>query len=223
MKELSKKEDIATVYKAQMFQEFARVGKTLSSPKRIELLYLLMHGKKSVETLSKASGCTVANTSKHLQVLKEARLVETQKQGTFVFYQLASNQVADLIYQIQLVSQTQLAEVQLGTARLHQAQNVTRLGLDQLDQVLSKGALLIDLRPTDEYQAGHIKAAMSLPMADIETYDMKFMSDKTLVLYCRGQVCANADLAAAYFQSLGKKTYSLDATYYDWVKFQEQN
>jgi rhodanese-related sulfurtransferase len=178
-------------FKDALYGQFARVGHALSSPKRIELLDLLRQSEKTVETLAGACGMPVKNTSAHLRVLRQVRLVETRKEGTSVFYRLADESVAPLLHALQSLAHTRLAEVE----------HLTRLYLDNRDalqpvtlaelrrRLRSGSATVIDVRPRAEYEAGHIPGAISMPVDELPRHLKTLSRGREIIAYCRGPYC----------------------------------
>lgn len=214
--------DIVSTFKNSLYSELSIVGKCLSSDKRIEILDLLSQGPKKVESISQVTGMTVANTSRHLQVLKEGRLVMATKQGNYVFYKLASKKVADLVNLLREVGEEQISEVRKIQEEFnHSEDNIYTLSLEEAyEKLQTQEITLIDIRPEDEFEAGHIDDAQNIPIEKLENYLNELPKDKHIIVYCRGKLCAYANLASNYLNELGFKTYSLNQSYYDWKKYQ---
>ena len=172
------------------------MGKGFSNPKRLELLDLLSQGERSVEALALAADLGLSTASLHLQGLKEAGLVASRREGTFMHYRLAGEDVAALFSMLRVVATAHLAEIDraaekyLGEDRRDQAATVDR---DDLLQRARAGEIVVlDVRPTLEYQAGHIPGAISVPLEDLEKFLENFTKDEELVVYCRGAYCVLA-------------------------------
>lgn len=172
-------------------EQFARVGKALSSPRRIELLDLLAQGERPVESLAGASDMTVALASSHLQVLRAARLVEARRDGQRVHYRLAGDDVYQLLTAIRAVARERLAELEVAVvAYLHtpdELEPVTRE--DLLARARSGDVTILDVRPREEYLAGHIPGALSIPFEELEELLAHLPSEADIVAYCRGPYC----------------------------------
>ncbi|HFO9584574.1 TPA: ArsR/SmtB family transcription factor [Listeria monocytogenes] len=216
--------DIAYNYKSSLYSELSSVGKCLASDKRLEILDLLSQGPKKVESISKETSMSVANTSRHLQVLKESRLVVSSKEGNYVMYKLASDKVSDLVNLLRTVSEEQNSEIKKIQEEFdHSNDSIYTLSLREAHQKLkNKDILLIDLRPRDEYDAGHIKDAQSIPIDRLEETMESIPKDREIIVYCRGRLCAYANLATTFLNKQGFHTYSLNTSYYDWKKFKEE-
>lgn len=177
--------------KDPLYAHFARIGHALGSPKRIELLDLLAQGEKSVELLAEQSAMPVKNTSAHLRVLRQAHLVETRREGTFVHYRLAGDDVVDLVRSLQTVARDRLAEVERVTnmylTRRDELQPVTH---QELRRLVRDGVVtVIDARPREEYEAGHIPGALSVPVAELKRRLSEIPKGREVIAYCRGPYC----------------------------------
>ena len=178
-------------FKDTLYAQFARVGHALASPKRIELLDLLSQGEKPVERLAGYTHTAVKNTSAHLRVLRQARLVETRKDGTHVFYRLADVQVEAFLRTFQALGHTRLAEVEQVTRLfLHNHDELQPVTLAELRRRLRDGsATIIDVRPREEYDAGHIPGAVSMPVTEVKRRLKELPRSREVIAYCRGPYC----------------------------------
>jgi DNA-binding transcriptional ArsR family regulator/rhodanese-related sulfurtransferase len=177
--------------KATLFEQLARLGKALAAPKRVEMLDALAQGPRTVERLATATGQTVANASQHLQVLRQAQLVASEKQGLFVTYRLANDSVGALLVQLRELGEEQLAELQdARSALLAQAQGVENVDRQTLvSRLRSSQAILIDVRPREEYVAGHLAGAVSMPLDELAARLKDLKKGQEVVAYCRGPYC----------------------------------
>lgn len=186
--------------------EFAKIGKALSSPKRLQIIELLHQCPKSVDTLAENTQMTLANTSQHLQVLRGAGLVESDRNGTYMIYRLSGPLVHELISKVRQVAESHLAEVDRALAKLREEsaelENVDRAKLTKLAK--AGKVIVLDLRPTDEYQAAHLPYAISVPLETLEEHLDKLPQDQHIVAYCRGPYCL---LASEAIRILKKKGY----------------
>lgn len=205
-------------FKTAIYEQFSRIGKALSNPSRLELLDLLCQGPRTVEALAKEAGLGLANTSQHLKALREARLVEAEKAGLFVTYRLAGEQVCQFFRSLRSLAETRLAEVAEITRRFLEA----RQGLQPVDreQLLSKvreGAVIVlDVRPPEEYRAGHLPGALSVPLKELETRLRDLPRDREVVAYCRGPYCVLAVEAVEMLRSRGFAAFRLEDGVRDW-------
>ena len=178
-------------FKDAIYEQFARIGKAVSSPKRLELLDLLCQGPRSVEVLSKESGLTIANASQHLQVLRTARLVEAEKEGLHVIYRLADPTVCEFFRSMRILAENRLAEVEQIKRRFLEGKE----GMEPVDReallklVREEAVTVLDVRPVEEYKAGHIPGALSLPLKELELRLSELPRDQKIVAYCRGPYC----------------------------------
>lgn len=177
--------------KDQVYAQFARIGKALARPQRLELLDLLAQGERPVEQLAHEAALSIANASQHLQVLRQARLVETRKSGLYVYYRLADPAVFALWRALRTVAERQYAEMdRLVQTYLHTPEQLEPISREELRARLASGnVLVLDVRPEVEYRQGHIAGARSLPVADLAAHLAELPRDREVVAYCRGPYC----------------------------------
>ena len=204
--------------KDALYEQFARVGKAFSSPKRVEILDLLGQTERTVDALSQATGMGVTNTSAHLQVLKGARLVETRKEGTKVYYRLADDEVSSLYVAFRDVATHRLAEVEQIArdyfAARDELEPLTRKELRK--RMRGEEVVVVDVRPKEEYAAGHIPGAISLPAAELLDRIGEIPADAEVVAYCRGPYCVLAPEAVEILSRRGFRTRRLEDGFPEW-------
>lgn len=204
----------ARSFKNAAYTHLAEVGKALSSPARLEILELLAQAPRSVEVLAGEIDQSVANTSHHLQALKRAQLVTTEREGSRVVYSLAGADVAALLGQLQAVAAAHVA----GLERLTRAFFADRDGLEPVDRdtlrmrLQSGEVVLLDVRPEHEFLAGHLPGALSMPLATLEARLGELPRDRAIVAYCRGPFCALSAEAARRLRALGFDARRTDAS-----------
>ncbi|XVV06014.1 ArsR/SmtB family transcription factor [Actinosynnema sp. CA-248983] len=202
--------------KTALFEQFARVGKALGSGKRLELLDLLAQGERTVESLARAADLGLTTASAHLQTLKHAHLVATRREGTKIFYRLAGDDVAALYALVQSVAGAHLAD--LDTARAAylgpDTEQVTRQEL--LRRVESGSATVIDVRPREEYAAGHIPGAVSIPVDELAERLAELPADQEIVAYCRGAYCVFSHEAVRLLTAHGRTARRLADGMLEW-------
>ena len=205
-------------FKDGLYQQFARIGKALSSPHRIELMDLLAQRERTVESLADELGLTMGNASAHLQVLREARLVEARKEGLFVHYRLADDAVLRLLESLRKTAETRLAEVdRLVDAFFVDRKGIDPIGFDELEARLKAGSVvLVDVRPAAEYLAGHIPGAISIPHDELESRLRELPKHEEVVAYCRGPYCVFADQAVATLKGKRRKARRLAGGLPEW-------
>ena len=205
-------------FKSAIFEQFARIGKAVASPVRLELLDLLSQGPRHVEALAEQAGLPIANASQHLQVLRAARLVEAEKAGLFVTYRLADPAVADFGRQLRLLAESRLAEVEQATREFLESRgNLERVDREELLRRVRSGEVtVLDVRPVEEYEAGHLPQALSLPLADLEKRLAELPKDREIVAYCRGPYCVLAVEAVRQLRAHGFRVVRLDWGVVDW-------
>jgi rhodanese-related sulfurtransferase/DNA-binding transcriptional ArsR family regulator len=205
-------------FKDALFGEFARIGKAVANGRRLEILDVLAQGERSVEELAEETFQSFANTSQHLQVLKQAQLVEPRRSGTFIRYRLADVSVIRLCLALHEVAETRLAEV----GRLIDTYLEDRSALQGIDsselrrRIRDGGTVVLDVRPVSEYQAGHIAGARSIPVRELSERLKELPKSKTIVAYCRGRYCVFADEAAALLSRRGFKALRLEGGFPEW-------
>jgi rhodanese-related sulfurtransferase len=199
-------------FKDAIYEQFARIGKAVSSPKRLELLDLLCQGERTVEVLARESGLTVANASQHLQILRAARLVEAEKEGLFVIYRLADQTVCEFFLAMRVLAESQLAEVeQIKRRFLEGREGMEPVDRDALLQLVNGGAVtVLDVRPVEEYNAGHIPGALSIPLKELMLRLTELPHDQEIVAYCRGPYCVLSIEAVEMLRARGFQAVRLE-------------
>jgi rhodanese-related sulfurtransferase/DNA-binding transcriptional ArsR family regulator len=205
-------------FKDRLYAEFARIGKAMASPHRLEILEVLAQGERTVESLAAETGLSVANASRHLQQLRQAQLVQARREGLFVHYRPAGPEVVSLVLALRHTAEQHLAEVdRVVRDFLGDREGFDPVTPDELTQRMTNGeVVLLDVRPEQEYAAGHITGARSLPVADILTRLGELPRDKEYVAYCRGPYCVYADEAVAVLRANGLTAQRLSEGYPEW-------
>ena len=205
-------------FKDAIYEQFARISKALSSPKRLELLDLLCQGERTVEVLARATGLSVANASQHLHTLRAARLVDAEKQGLFVVYHLADRQVCDLLSAIRLLAEARLADIEQITRQFMESHpNLEPVDRETLrERVLSGAVTLLDVRPREEYLAGHIPGALCVPLEELEQRLDSLPREQEIVAYCRGPYCVLAVEAVERLKARGFKAHRMEDGVVEW-------
>jgi DNA-binding transcriptional ArsR family regulator len=206
------------VFKARLYEQLARIGKAMASPARLELLDLLAQCERTVDSLATELGLSMANTSQHLQALREAGLVETRKQGLFVHYRLADTSVNDLSRSVRIVAERRLAELDR-VVREHfgDRSDPEPVELSELlERARSGKVVVLDARPAGEYAAGHIAGAISVPIDELQDRLRSLPRGKEYVAYCRGPYCVYADRAVDILRGSGRRARRLVAGFPEW-------
>ena len=205
-------------FKKTIYEQLARIGKAVASPPRLELLDLLCQGPRTVETLAREAGLTVANASQHLQVLRSARLVEAEKQGLYVTYRLADLAVCEFFQKLRALAEIRLAEVESilrqfreGPERLEPVAKKALLGRVRKGEVV-----VLDVRPPEEYRAGHIPGALSIPLKHLKSHLSKLPRNQEIVAYCRGPYCVLATEAVEVLKAKGFRALRLEDGVPEW-------
>ncbi len=209
---------IGREYKDSIYEQLARIGKAVASPRRLELLDLLAQGPRTVEVLAREAGLGVANASQHLGALRAAELVTAERRGLFVTYRLASVEVADFFRALRQLAESRLAEIERLTRDFLEARAV----LEPVDRETLLGRVrrgevtVLDVRPSEEYGAGHIPGALSVPLADLEQRLAELPRDREVVAYCRGPYCVLAVEAVRLLRAHGFRAVRLEDGVPDW-------
>jgi len=201
-----------------LFDAFASVAQALGSGRRAEIVDLLGQGERSVDEIANEISQSVANTSQHLHVLARAGLVRSRREGTRVYYRLASDRVGDLWGAVRDVAVRHVAEVnQLTDEYLGERDGVEHVSAEELQERLARGdVVVLDVRPEPEYNAGHIPGAQSVPLDALAALAPKLPRRRQIVAYCRGPYCVYADDAVRLLQSRGLKARRLDVGLPEW-------
>ena len=202
--------------KDALFDAIALLGKALASPRRLELLDLLAQGPRSVEELARACAQSNANTSQHLQALHAAGIVSRRREGNRVRYDLAGDDVLRLWLELRDISTARLAEVERAAGE-YLGDAVEAIARDDLEARLRSGdVVLVDVRPREEFDAGHIAGARSLPLDALAERLDELPPDQEIVAYCRGPYCAFANEAVRRLQAAGRTARRLDDGWPEW-------
>ncbi len=214
-------------FKDSIYEQFARLGKALSAPKRLELLDLLTQGPRTVEALAEQAALSIANASKHLQVLRAARLVDAEKKGLYVEYRVAGEDVARFFVALRGLAESRLAEVeQVSRTYLEQRGALERLlrsgglepveGDELLRRVRSGDVTVLDVRPVEEYRAAHVPGAISIPIDQLRARLKELPKNREIVAYCRGPYCVMAIEAVQLLQKKGFTARRMEQGVVDW-------
>lgn len=202
-----------------LYEQVARIGKAVASPKRLELLELLCQGEKTVDTLAQNARLGVKLASAHLKELKAARLVEARREGKYVYYRLADEAVASFWVTLRTLAEERLLELQM-VIRQFVADPEQLAPLDRI-QILGRAkqgeVIVIDVRPEEEFAAGHLPYARSIPLAELKKKLSALPTDREIVAYCRGPFCLMAKEAVALLQSHGYRAVRLPDGVAEWA------
>lgn len=201
-----------------LYEQVARIGKAASSPKRLELIELLCQGEKTVDTLAREASISMKLASAHLKELRAAHLVETEKQGKNVIYRIANREVADFWVAIRSLAEDRLVELRMALAQMaSNPQELTPQNRDSLVKLAKKGeVIMIDVRPTPEYEAAHLPFARSIPLEELKTRLAELPEGKTIIAYCRGPYCLMAKDAVELLRKKGFDAVRLPEGVAEW-------
>lgn len=205
-------------FKDAIYEQFARLGKAISAPKRLELLDLLCQGPRTVESLAEQAALSVANASQHLQVLRAARLVDAEKKGLYVEYRLAGEEVCRFFVALRGLAEARLAEVERVTREyLEERGQMEAVESDELLRRVRSGEVtVLDVRPVEEYVAGHLPGALSIPVGELEARLKEIPKSREVVAYCRGPYCVMALDAVDVLRTKGFTAHRLEQGIADW-------
>ena len=205
-------------FKHDLFAQFARLGKALSNGNRLELLEFIAQAERSVDELAQVAGLSLANTSQHLRHLKQAGLVTCRKEGLKVYYQLSGNDVLILLDALRTSAERHIAEVkQLVHTYLNSRDDLEPVAQSVLLERARDGLVtVLDVRPNEEYEAGHVPGAINVPLKDLESHLQDLDPDHEVVAYCRGPHCILAFEAVAKLRKKGFKAARLEDGFPEW-------
>lgn len=204
--------------KDRIYDQFSRIGKALASPARLEILDLLSQGEKTVEQLAAEARLGIKNASAHLRTLREARLVEGRKEPPYVFYRLADETVSRVVRELQTLARERLAEVE-GITRMYfeSPADMEPIEPGELRRRLEAGEVtLLDVRPPDEYRAGHIPGAISMPLSELDRRLAEIRPDRPVIAYCRGPFCVFAVEAVEALHRRGYDARRMESGITEW-------
>lgn len=204
--------------KKLVFEQLARVAKALAQSNRLELLEALGQGERSVEELARASGLSIANTSHHLQILRDGGLAKSRKEGVQVFYRLSDDEIPALLAGLSRIGERHVAEVErIVREHFTSKDALTPVGHKELLKLVRAGeAMVIDVRPESEYRAGHVKGAINIPLESLPKRLAGLPKDQEIVAYCRGPYCMLAFEAVAQLRKKGYRARRLDDGFPEW-------
>lgn len=205
-------------FKDAIYEQLARIGKATAAPKRLELLELLCQGPRTVEALAEQAALSAANASQHLKILRAARLVEAEKKGLHVEYRLADDEVARFFVALRGLATTRLAEVEQVTREYLDARGGMEAveSKELLRRVKSGEVTVLDVRPAEEYRAGHIPGALSIPVFELKARLAELPKDREVVAYCRGPYCVMAIEAVELLRKKGFVAHRMEQGVADW-------
>lgn len=205
-------------FKSELFNQFARIGKAMASSARIELLDLLSQTERTVEQMADLTELSIANVSQHLQVLRHAQMVKVRREGLYAYYRLADESVFRLWQAMRAVGETRLVEIERVVASyLKDRATLEPVTVEELERRLDEGnVVVIDVRPAEEFAAGHIPKALSIPVSELKRRLAELPRTKNIVAYCRGPYCVQSDEAVSLLRRQGFRARRLEVGLPDW-------
>lgn len=201
--------------KNRLYPQFARIAQALASDKRLELVDLLAQAPRHVDALAQETGMSLANVSQHLQILRSANLVTTERSGNMIVYHLADPAVVDLWLALRGVAESQLAEVEQLSRQFLPGRGNT-VSRDDVASLVRGNALLLDVRPRAEFEAGHLRGAINVPVEELSARVDELPQDRQIITYCRGEYCLFADEAAEVLRAHGFDVVRLEGGWPEW-------
>jgi len=208
----------AKEFQKEIFSGLSKLLKAISNPSRLRIIEMLSQGEMPVEEIARGTGMSIANASQHLQVLKNSNIVRYRKEGHYVFYILASDEFLSMYRQITRYAVNEIAELEKMINRQRDSYNThDAVSFDELEQMAgSDNVLLLDLRSTNEFEFGHIKGAVSIPMQELIINLKTLNKEKEIIAYCRGPFCLLADEAVKILRESGYRARRLEEGYPEW-------
>lgn len=205
-------------FKDLVFAQFAQITQAFAAPKRLEIIDILSQGERDVDSLSRQVSMSVANTSRHLQVLKHARLVDTRREGVRIFYRLSDDDISACWLRLQSLAEKRSAELrQIAQTYFSRRDNLEPVTHEELAQrVREKDVVVIDVRPTHEFHSGHIPGAISIPLAELKDRLDEIPRDHPVMAYCRGPYCVLSSRAIGLLTQAGFQAQRLKEGLPEW-------
>ncbi|AIW40073.1 MULTISPECIES: ArsR/SmtB family transcription factor [Paenibacillus] len=208
----------AKIFKEDLYKQLARIGKCLSSDKRLEILNVLSNGSRTVEKIATCTDMNIANVSRHLQVLLDAKLVKFTKKGVYVIYSLADPEIIEFLSSLWRISEKQLPDIsRMKDDFLNNLDDVQTLTMDEVrEKINNDSIILVDLRPKEEYDMDHIAGAISVPMEELDALIREIPKNTEIIAYCRGPLCVYSALATQKLQSEGFTAFRMEEGLNEW-------
>lgn len=205
-------------FKDKIYNELAKVSNALSNPRRLEIVDLLAQGEKTVEKIATATGISTANASQHLQVLKGGNLVEIRREGNFIYYRIADQKVLEIWRLLRQLGTERIAEIEKVIKDFRADKTIFEsVTIDELlIKIKKQNVILLDVRPKEEYNSGHIKGALSIPIENLESSLKLLPKNAEVIAYCRGPFCVFADEAVKILLKKKYKAKRLEEGFPDW-------
>jgi rhodanese-related sulfurtransferase len=205
-------------FKDIVFEQFARIAHAFAAPKRLEIIDILAQGERDVESLAREGAMTVANASRHLQILKVARLVENHREGVRIIYKLTDDDVFDCWNNLQLIAEKRVSEIkEISNLFMRERESMETISADQLWQrIQDNDVIVLDVRPESEYDQSHIPRSLSLPLKQLKERINELPRDIDVVAYCRGPYCVLSPEAVALLKNAGIKAIRLEKGLPEW-------
>ncbi len=202
--------------KDRIYPQFARIGQALASEKRLELVDLLAQAPRHVDALAQETGMSVANVSQHLQILRTANLVDAERQGNMTFYRLSDPAVVQLWLALRGVAESRLAELKEIARDLPGRQDANVVSRGEVKDLIKGSAVLLDVRPRQEFDAGHLRGAINIPIDELPDRLSELPPESRVITYCRGEYCLFADEAAEFLRANGYDVARLEGGWPEW-------
>jgi len=207
-------------FKDVVFEQFARIAHAFAAPKRLEIIDILAQGERDVDSLAREGAMTVANASRHLQILKAARLVENRREGVRIFYKLTNDDVFDCWKNLQSIAEKRVAEIrEINRLFMEERDSMETISAAELWQRIQNNTVVVlDVRPAYEYEQSHIPKSISMPIAQLKDKISELSRDTEVVAYCRGPYCVLSPEAIAILKKAGIKAIRLEEGLPEWKR-----
>lgn len=207
-------------FKDSVFEQFARIGQVFAAPKRLEIIDILAQGERDVVSLGREGGMSVANVSRHLQILKSARMVKSRREGVKIFYRLADDDIFDCWRNLQKIAEKRVSEIgEISRMFMQERNSLETISISELWQrIQNSNVVVLDVRPDEEYQQSHIPGSISIPLSQLQERLDELPKDLEVVAYCRGPYCVLSPEAVAMMKKAGIRAIRLNDGLPDWQR-----
>jgi len=208
------------LFKDSVFEQFARIGQIFAAPKRLEIIDILAQGERDVESLGREGGMSVANVSRHLQILKSSRMVVSRREGVRIFYRLSDDDIFDCWRNLQKIAEKRVSEIgEVSRLFMEERKSLETISISELwERIQNNDVVVLDVRPEEEYRQSHIPNSLSIPLSQLQNRLGDLPTDIEVVAYCRGPYCVLSPEAVAMMKRAGIRAIRLNEGLPDWQR-----